>query len=53
MAMSAAAPDLLAGNELLESVLEASLTALNLLRPLYGPGGELLDFNLDYLNPAG
>ena len=51
--MSAAAPDLLAGNDLLESVLEASLTALNLLRPLYGPGGELLDFSLDYLNPAG
>ena len=51
--MSAAAPDLLAGNNLLESVLEASLTALNLLRPLYGPGGELLDFSLDYLNLAG
>ncbi|WP_223651289.1 PAS domain-containing protein [Hymenobacter psoromatis] len=51
--MSAAVPDLLAGNDLLESVLEASLTALNLLRPFYGPGGELLDFSLDYLNPAG
>ena len=51
--MSAAVPDLLAGNDLVESILEASLTALNLLRPLYGPGGELLDFSLDYLNPAG
>ena len=51
--MSTAVPDLLAGNNLLESVLEASLTALNLLRPLHGPGGELLDFSLDYLNPAG
>ncbi|AMR27314.1 hypothetical protein A0257_09545 [Hymenobacter psoromatis] len=46
-------PDLLADNDLLQSVLEASLTALNLLRPLYGPGGGLVDFSLDYLNPAG
>jgi PAS domain S-box-containing protein len=46
-------PDLLADNDLLQSVLEVSLTALNLLRPLYGPGGELVDFSLDYLNPAG
>ena len=37
---------------LLQDVLAVSLTAVNLLRPVYGPSGELLDFVLDYLNPA-
>ncbi|WP_054410911.1 PAS domain-containing protein [Hymenobacter sp. DG25A] len=40
-------------NDLLQTVLEVSLTAINLLRPLYGPQGELTDFELEYLNPAG
>ncbi len=53
MTTPASSFDLLTDNDLLQSVLEASLTALNLLRPLYGPGGELVDFSLDYLNPAG
>jgi PAS domain S-box-containing protein len=34
-------------------VLAVSLTAVNLLRPLYGPDGtELVDFAVEYLNPA-
>ncbi len=38
---------------LLRAVLEVSLTALNLLRPVYAAeGGELVDFAPDYLNPA-
>ena len=40
-------------DDLLRAVLEVSLTGINLLRPLYAPGGpELVDFALDYLNPA-
>lgn len=38
--------------ELLEALLDASLTGINLLSPLYDPGGELEDFALEYLNPA-
>lgn len=34
------------------ALLDVSLTGINLLRPLYGPAGELTDFALDYLNPA-
>jgi PAS domain S-box-containing protein len=42
-----------AANDLLRAVLEVSLTAINLLRPVYAAGGsELMDFALDYLNPA-
>ena len=38
---------------LLHDLLAVSLTAVNLLRPRYGPDGpELVDFSLDYLNPA-
>ena len=38
---------------LLRAVLDVSLTAINLLRPIYAAeGGELVDFALDYLNPA-
>ena len=34
-------------------LLEVSLTAVNLLRPVYGPdGADIVDFTLDYLNPA-
>lgn len=40
--------------ELLQPLLEVSLTAINLLRPIYRPGGETIeDFTLEYLNPAG
>jgi len=38
---------------LLTDVLAVSLTAINLLRPLYETrGGELVDFAIEYLNPA-
>lgn len=44
--------DLSASPGLLHDLLTVSLTGVNLLRPLYGPGGELDDFALEYLNPA-
>ncbi|MDB5234385.1 MAG: hypothetical protein JWR44_1378 [Hymenobacter sp.] len=38
---------------MLHDLLAVSLTAVNLLRPLYGPdGSELVDFAVEYLNPA-
>ncbi|WP_126546991.1 PAS domain-containing protein, partial [Hymenobacter amundsenii] len=44
---------------LLSTLLAVSLSAVNLLRPVYGPDGpdgpdgpEIVDFALDYLNPA-
>ncbi|QNP54267.1 PAS domain-containing protein (plasmid) [Hymenobacter qilianensis] len=38
----------------LQALLDVSLTALTLLRPLYCPQSqELTDFAFDYLNPAG
>ena len=38
---------------LLQDLLATSLTAVNLLRPLYGPDGTaLVDFAVEYLNPA-
>ena len=38
---------------LLPALLAVSLSAVNLLRPVYGPDGpEIVDFALDYLNPA-
>jgi len=37
---------------LLRDLLAVSLAATGLLRPLYGPGGQLDDFDLAYLNPA-
>ena len=40
--------------ESLQPLLDVSLTAINLLRPVYRPGGEVIeDFTLEYLNPAG
>ncbi|MGY3091055.1 signal transduction histidine kinase [Hymenobacter sp. UYAg731] len=42
-----------AADALLESVLDVSLTALQLWRPIYGSGDALVDFALEYLNPAG
>ena len=52
---SASAPrlPLPAADDLLESVLDISLTAVLLYRPLAGPDGELKDFALEYVNPAG
>ena len=42
-----------AADDLLRAVLDVSLTAINLVHPLYAAeGGELVDFVLDYLNPA-
>ncbi|MFD1874415.1 PAS domain-containing sensor histidine kinase [Hymenobacter bucti] len=39
---------------LLLDVLAVSLTAIHLVRPLYGPTGtDVVDFALEYLNPAG
>ncbi|MDB5234359.1 MAG: hypothetical protein JWR44_1352 [Hymenobacter sp.] len=56
--MSIVAPPLLATpsfpTDLLLPLLEVSLTAINLLRPVYRSDGEKIeDFTLDYLNPAG
>jgi PAS domain S-box-containing protein len=40
-------------DDLLHTTLAVSLTAINLLRPVLGPDEEILDFTLDYINPAG
>ncbi|WP_460582098.1 PAS domain-containing protein [Hymenobacter arcticus] len=40
-------------DELLRDTLAVSLTAINLLRPVLGPAGEISDFTLEYVNPAG
>ncbi|AMJ63984.1 hypothetical protein AXW84_00015 (plasmid) [Hymenobacter sp. PAMC 26628] len=38
---------------LLPTLLAVSLSAVNLLSPVYGPdGSDIVDFTLDYLNPA-
>ena len=37
---------------LLHDLMEVSLTAVNVLRPVYGPTGDIVDFTLEYLNPA-
>ncbi|GAA4054900.1 hypothetical protein GCM10022409_47540 [Hymenobacter glaciei] len=50
---SAPAPSWPAPDDLLRSVFDVSLTAINILGPVYGPDGELVDFSLEYLNPAG
>ncbi|MDQ2794011.1 MAG: PAS domain-containing protein, partial [Bacteroidota bacterium] len=43
----------LPANDLLRAVLDVSLTAITLVHPVYAAeGGELVDFSLDYLNPA-
>jgi signal transduction histidine kinase len=40
--------------DVLQAVLNVSLSATQLLRPIYSPDGKaLLDFSLDYCNPAG
>jgi PAS domain S-box-containing protein len=41
-------------DSLLRDVLEVSLVAIHLVRPLYGlDGTTVVDFSLEYLNPAG
>ncbi|RZK46402.1 MAG: hypothetical protein EOO59_19345, partial [Hymenobacter sp.] len=54
--MAASATPLPAGAfpaDLVPALLELSLAAVLLLRPVYGPeGAEILDFVVDYLNPA-
>jgi PAS domain S-box-containing protein len=40
-------------DSLLQATLAVSLTAINLLRPLRGAGEEIVDFTLEYINPAG
>ncbi len=39
-------------DSLLHDLLAVSLTAVNVLRPIYDPAGTIVDFTLDYLNPA-
>ncbi len=46
------AADLFPTDDLLETLLDISLTGINLLGPLYNSSGELEDFALQYLNPA-
>ncbi|RPD44154.1 PAS domain S-box protein [Hymenobacter sediminis] len=38
---------------LLLDLLAVSLTGLKVLRPVYDPAGELVDFTIEYLNPVG
>ncbi|MDJ0364093.1 PAS domain-containing protein [Hymenobacter sp. H14-R3] len=40
-------------DDLLQATLAVSLTAINVLRPVLGPAEEVLDFVLEYVNPAG
>jgi PAS domain S-box-containing protein len=53
MATAATAIPFPLADDLLQTTLAVSLTAINLLRPVLGPAGEILDFTLDYINPAG
>ncbi|MBF9239645.1 PAS domain-containing protein [Hymenobacter sp. BT683] len=47
------ADPLFAAAGLFQAVLNVSLTAIQLWRPLFGLNDEVVDFSLDYLNPAG
>lgn len=38
---------------MLRDLLDVSLTGVNVLRPVYDPAGEITDFAIEYLNPAG
>ncbi|WP_022826283.1 PAS domain-containing sensor histidine kinase [Hymenobacter norwichensis] len=40
-------------DSLLHDLLDISLTGVNVLRPVYDPAGEIEDFALEYVNPAG
>jgi PAS domain S-box-containing protein len=52
MALAPSTLTLSAADDLLRATLAVSLTAINLLSPLFGAGGELVDFAVEYLNPA-
>ncbi|MGI4761301.1 MAG: PAS domain-containing protein [Janthinobacterium lividum] len=52
MALTPSLLALSAADDLLRATLAVSLTAINLLRPLFGPGDEVVDFAVEYLNPA-
>ncbi|QNF34233.1 PAS domain-containing protein [Adhaeribacter swui] len=46
--------DLVSTDELLHNLFHLSLTAINLLRPVFQPGSsEIVDFVIEYVNPAG
>lgn len=46
--------DFATSNEVLQAVLDASQTAIQVWRPLHGPNGaQPVDFAQEYLNPAG
>ena len=40
-------------DNLFQTLLEVSLTAVKLMRPVVGPGDEVADFAFEYINPAG
>ena len=40
-------------DSILRDLLDVSLTGVNVLRPVYDPGGEIVDFAIEYLNLAG
>jgi PAS domain S-box-containing protein len=52
MALAFSTLSLSPADDLLRATLAVSLTAINLLRPLFGPTGEIVDFAVEYLNPA-
>jgi PAS domain S-box-containing protein len=52
MALAPSTLTLSAADDLLRATLAVSLTAINLLRPLRGPAGDVVDFAVEYLNPA-
>ncbi|MDO7887150.1 PAS domain-containing sensor histidine kinase [Hymenobacter cheonanensis] len=52
MALAPSTVTLSAADDLLRATLAVSLTAINLLRPVPGAGGEIIDFVVEYLNPA-
>jgi PAS domain S-box-containing protein len=52
MALAPSTLTLSAADDLLRATLAVSLTAINLLRPLFGPSEEVVDFVVEYLNPA-
>lgn len=54
MITAASVPDFAAADGLLATLLGVSLTAIHLVRPVYGPDGTTIeDFALEYLSPAG
>ena len=52
MSYSLPTPGVFPPQELLETLLEASLTGIVLYTPVYGPAEEVVDFTFAFLNPA-